>query len=88
MELSDIIIIILLMSSVTLWMINVNKKCPIDKKSPIIIYKTRPELDLQFDSSNFPSIVYEKMFHYPNIWQGGYNLDSSKTINKVKVNNV
>jgi hypothetical protein len=85
MELSDIIIIILLMSSFTLWMINVNKKCSIDKKPPIIIYKTRPELDLQFDSSNFPSIVYEKMFNYPNIWQGGYNLDSSKTINKVKL---
>ena len=78
MEFSDIIIIILLMSCLLIWFYNSTQNQPqIRQCSPQIIYKFRPDLDLQFDSTNFPSTVYSQMFNGSNIAMGGYNFTDS-----------
>ena len=38
------------------------------------------ELDIQFSDSNKPSVIYSDMFHSGNVWMGGYNMDSGRTI--------
>jgi len=88
MELSDFIIIILLMSSVAIWFFNFLGKCPVPRPPlpPQIVYRYRPELDLQFDPRNRPSKIYGYIFNGPNVYQGGYHLDQGKvtlTTNKV-----
>jgi hypothetical protein len=72
MELSTIVIIILLITSILLFILNFLKTCPTQKPA-IIVYKSFPELDLQFDENNFPSKVLDNVFTGNNIWLGGYN---------------
>ena len=80
MQFSDIVIILLLLIAIILWFIDINKSCPVVvQSSPQIIYRFKPDLDLQFDSSNFPTTVYTKMFSGPNTYMGGYQLDSGKS---------
>jgi len=89
MELSDIVIIILLIIAIYVWYQNLNKKCPVTVTPPAqIIYRFKPDLDLQFDTTNFPTAVYDQMFSGANTYQGGYKLDSNNTgkVN-VSVNN-
>lgn len=80
MQLTDYIIIVLLTSSLLMFIVTSMKKCPkhIELK-PQIIYKYSPELDLQFDERNFPSKVYNDVFNGQNPTIGGYEL-SRKTI--------
>jgi hypothetical protein len=102
MEFSDIVIIFLLLIAIIVWLINLNKKCPVViQPEPRIIYRFKPELDLQFDSTNFPTAVYTDLFNGPNTYMGGYKLDSGRstlvsvndqnnsggTINPVPINN-
>jgi hypothetical protein len=74
MELSDFIVIILLGSCVSMWFANFFGKCPIPPPPPPpqIVYRYRPELDLQFDERNMPSKIYDDIFNSPNVYQGGY----------------
>jgi hypothetical protein len=73
MELSDFIIIILLISCIAIWFINLFSKCPTQPLlQPQIVYKYRPELDLQFDERNMPSKIYDYVFNGENVYQGGY----------------
>lgn len=75
MDLSNYIIIILLTSCVCIWIISFFNKCPSQSLlPPKIIYQYKPELDLQFDESNFPSKIYTNVFTGNNVSQGGYNL--------------
>lgn len=84
MELSDILIIFLLLSSMLIWGINMNKQCPIiTEPDPVIIYKFRPDLDLQFDSTNFPSTIYTDMFSGKNLTVGGMSNDHGQNSRKV-----
>lgn len=88
MQLSDILIIFLLLSCVTLWIINMNKKCPdIRQQPPQIIYKFRPDLDLQFNPTNFPSEIYSEMFKGGNIAQGGMSNDRGRNTGGTLVTN-
>ena len=82
MELSDFIIIILLISCVSMWFANFLGKCPPPPPSPRpqIVYRYRPELDLQFDPKNMPSKIYDYVFTGPNVYQGGYHLDQGRTV--------
>jgi hypothetical protein len=82
MELSDFIIIILLISCVSMWVANFFGKCPQlpTPPPPQIIYRYKPELDLQFDERNMPSKIYGYVFNSPNVYQGGYNLDQNRTV--------
>lgn len=87
MEFSDIVIIILLLIAIIIWIINANKHCPqIIQPEPQIIYRFKPDLDLQFDNSNFPTTIYGQMFSGPNTTIGGYTLNSEKNT-LVSVNN-
>lgn len=87
MEFSDIIIIALLLIAIIVWLINMNKKCPVPiQHEPQIIYRFKPDLDLQFDSTNFPTAVYTQMFSGANTFQGGYQLQNANKTN-VSVNN-
>jgi hypothetical protein len=89
MQFSDIVIIILLSSSILIWTIFTITSSPrIAISPPQIIYRFRPDLDLQFDSTNFPSTVYSDMFNGNNIWQGGYSLDSNKSTLQQQLNPV
>lgn len=72
MELSTIVIIILLLTAISLFILNFLKRCP-PRKPAIIVYKKFPELDLQFDENNFPSKVLDNVFTGNNIWLGGMN---------------
>lgn len=75
MQLTDFIIIFLLMSCVILWYIISKKECPLIKSMPAqVIYRYKPELDLQFDSRNFPTAIYDDVFNGTNVAQGGYQL--------------
>lgn len=86
MEFSDVIIIVLLLIAIIIWVINANKRCPqIIQPEPQIIYRFKPDLDLQFDTTNFPTEVYSKMFSGPNTTIGGYDISSGRTV--VSVNN-
>lgn len=89
MELSDIVIIILLIIAIYVWYQNLNKKCPVTvTPPPQIIYRFKPDLDLQFDTTNFPTTVYDQMFSGGNTYMGGYKLDSNNTHKvNVSVNN-
>jgi hypothetical protein len=79
MELSDIVIICLLLISIIIWMNNTCKECPeVTALPPKIMYVYKPELDLQFNENNFPSKVYPQLFTGPNVYQGGYS-DTYKT---------
>lgn len=81
MELSDFIIIILLSSSVLIWFMNFYRACPpIIQPRPQIIYRYRPELDLQFDENNMPSKIYDYIFTGPNVYQGGYHMDQGRAV--------
>jgi hypothetical protein len=73
MELTDYIIIILLLSCLILWILNFLKKCPQPYNTTQIVYRYRPELDLQYDENNMPSKIYDSMFNGPNVFQGGYS---------------
>jgi hypothetical protein len=74
MEFLDILIIILLICCIFLWIVNLYKPCPDIK----ILYRYRPELDLQFSETNLPSKIYDYIFNEPNVFQGGYNLEHKK----------
>jgi hypothetical protein len=77
MELSDFIIIILLISCLSMWFTTFIGKCPPQPQlPPQIIYRYKPELDLQFDERNFPSKIYNDIFNGENPYMGGYKLDS------------
>lgn len=82
MELSDFIIILLLISCVSMWFANFAGKCPPPPPTPQsqIVYRYRPELDLQFDPKNMPSKIYDYVFTGPNVYQGGYQLDQGRTV--------
>lgn len=81
MELSDIIIIILLISCISMWyLVSTQKKDCVPEKIIIKEYIFRPELDLQFDKENFPSKLYDNVFTKPNIYQGGYNIDQGRNV--------
>lgn len=86
MELSDFIIIILLMSCVSMWFANFFGKCPQPQPPPPpeIIYRYKPELDLQFDERNMPSKIYGYVFTGPNVYQGGYHLDQGRVVGSTK----
>lgn len=87
MELSDIVIIILLIIAIYVWYQNLNKKCPVTvTPPPQIIYRFKPDLDLQFDTTNFPTTVYTQMFNGGNTYMGGYKLDSNYAGGNVSVN--
>lgn len=87
MDFSDIVIIFLLLIAIIIWLININKKCPVViQPEPRIIYRFKPDLDLQFDSTNFPTVVYSDIFSGGNIFQGGYQLQNANKTN-VSVNN-
>ena len=87
MEFSDIVIIALLLSAIIVWLINLNKKCPVViQPEPQIIYRFKPDLDLQFDSTNFPTTVYSDLFSGHNLSPGGYSLETGRTT-LVSVNN-
>lgn len=76
---SDIVIIILLLISIALWVINMIIKCQDSvQPKPQIIYRFRPDLDLQFDASNFPSKIYTNMFSGANVSQGGMSTDQGR----------
>ena len=81
MQLSDIIIIILLISSIFLFIMTFFKKCP-PQTQPIIVYKNYPELDLQFSENNLPSHLYNNVFNEQNPWIGGYKLGRMSDIPK------
>lgn len=66
------VIIILLSICIFLLIINYFKTC-----SEKIIYKLRPELDLQFDESNYPSKIYNNMFNDVNLNYGGYKINDN-----------
>ena len=73
----EIVIIILLITSIILFLVNffINTKvncpsCPICKP-PINL------LDLEFSQDNFPSKVYYDLFNGSNVYQGGYQLDTN-----------
>lgn len=95
MELSDIIIICLLLCCLTMWGLNFTTQCPSPVMlPPRIVYKYRPELDLQFSKENLPSQVYTNIFNGNNISQGGYNLlntgrppASQKNVSETPTNN-
>jgi hypothetical protein len=77
MEITDYIIIILLLSCLSMWFSTLISKCPpIPILPPQIIYKYRPELDLQFDERNFPSKIYNNVFNDDNLYIGGYKFSS------------
>lgn len=86
MEISDFIIIVLLTSSVCIWFTNFWGKCPPPPPlpPPQIIYRYKPELDLQFNENNFPSKIYKGILSGPNVYQGGYNMDQGRVIQKSK----
>lgn len=86
MELSDFIIIILLISCVSMWFANFVGKCPPSPppSPPKIVYRYRPELDLQFDPKNMPSKIYDYVFTGPNVYQGGYHLDQGRVVLNTK----
>lgn len=87
MKFSDIVIIFLLLIAIIVWLININKKCPvIIQPEPQIIYRFKPDLDLQFDSTNFPTAVYSDLFSGRNIFQGNYQLQNANKTN-ISVNN-
>jgi hypothetical protein len=63
-----------------MWFANFYRECPTPLQTipPQIIYRYKPELDLQFDESNMPSKIYNNIFTEPNVYQGGYQLDQVK----------
>lgn len=65
-----------------MWFISANKKCKVlDVLPPKIVYRYRNELDLQFDSSNYPTAIYDNLFNGTNVAQGGYQLlNTGRTI--------
>ena len=67
------VIIILLSICILLLIINYFKTC----SEKTIIYKLRPELDLQFDESNYPSKIYNNMFNDVNLNYGGYKINDN-----------
>jgi hypothetical protein len=72
---TDLIIFALLTISILIFTFNWPQ---IQLGPPQIIYrKDLIDLDLQFSEKNLPSNVYNDIFSSPNVWQGGYNLDSS-----------
>lgn len=75
MEFTDFIIIVLLISCISMWLANIINECPSlpPPSPPQIVYRYRPELDLQFDENNMPSKVYDDIFTGPNVYQGGYS---------------
>jgi hypothetical protein len=75
MQISDLIIIFLMITSITLFTMSYLKTCPVQKQ-PIVVYKNYPELDLQFSENNLPSHLYNNVFNEPNPWIGGYKLES------------
>lgn len=80
MELSDVVIIVLLLLAIIVWIMNLNKKCIIVPCEPCRDNKqTNVALDLQFDERNFPSIVYDNMFNGRNVYQGAYSLDTGRS---------
>jgi len=72
MRFSDIIIILLFIFCIISWILNYFRKCPSLSSKPMVVYKYRPELDLQFNEENMPLKVYKQMFTGPNVYQGGY----------------
>ena len=82
MDIADFIIIVLLMSSVCMWIANFMGKCPAPPPPPPpeIIYRYKPELDLQFNENNFPSKIYDYVFTGPNVYQGGYHMDQGRVV--------
>jgi hypothetical protein len=82
MDIADFIIIVLLMSSVFMWIANFMGKCPAPPPPPPpeIIYRYKPELDLQFNENNFPSKIYDYVFTGPNVYQGGYHMDQGRVV--------
>lgn len=82
MEISDFVIIVLLISCVSMWFTNFLGKCPPSPPPPPpqIIYRYKPELDLQFNENNFPSKIYDYVFTGPNVYQGGYHLDQGRVV--------
>lgn len=86
MELSDFIIIVLLISCVSIWFANFVGKCPVPPPPPPpeIIYRYKPELDLQFDERNMPSKIYDYVFTGPNVYQGGYHMDQGRVVGSTK----
>jgi len=87
MQFADIVIIILLLIAIIVWIMNLIKTCPQETRSvPQIIYRFKPDLDLQFDTTNFPSTVYTQMFNGNNPTIGGYTLESGRST-LISVNN-
>lgn len=90
MELKEIVILGLLVFSILLFMLNMinlgyaSNDCPKCKKCPEPNY-----LDLEFSEANFPSKVHNNIFEGPNVYQGGYRLDTnvSTTVKNQKYQN-
>jgi len=81
MELSDIIIICLLVIAIYFWMNSKYTDCPEPVvQPPKVVYVYKPELDLQFDEKNFPSKLYNPLFTGPNVYQGGYHMDQGRVV--------
>lgn len=81
MELSDMIIVILLISCISMWyLVSTQKEDCVPQKVIVKEYIFKPELDLQFDQANFPSKLYDNVFTKPNVYQGGYNMDQGRNI--------
>jgi len=83
MQFSEFIIIILLISCISIWIINLTTKCQTqnNKSQPQIIYRYQPELDLQFSKNNMPSKIYDYIFTGENVYQGGYHIDQGRILN-------
>ena len=78
MNFSDVIIILLLLACVWFWHKVSLKECPkLPEPQVQIVYRYKPELDLQFNENNFPSKIYDYVFTGRNVAQGGYQLAST-----------
>jgi len=83
MDLTNLIVIILLIICAILWSLNLFKQYPEmnAEQQPIkVMYIYKPELDLQFNKSNFPSKLYDNLFTGENVYQGGYHMDQGRTM--------
>ena len=87
-DITYIILIILLSVAIVFLYISINTQCSdIIQQDHQIVYRFKPDLDLQFDDSNFPTTIYSKMFSGPNTFQGGYDISSGRSVKNTSVNN-
>ncbi|NBU34016.1 hypothetical protein EB118_03600 [bacterium] len=76
--------LVLLAIGVTSIVMGILDKKPL-KEQPSVEIKKEFEtkaipLDYQFSDKNLPSNVYTGMFNGGNVWMGGYNLDTGRTL--------